>query len=134
MPLAIGMLVDNLVVISRHLSATGKCTGQTDRGDAGRRPRVGVATLAGTLCTTIVFLPLVFGERNQMSIFLVHVAVPIVVAMTASLLVAQTLIPMLAAHDSARRRSPPDPGSTGCSRATSVRSTGRSGIRRRWRW
>ena len=59
---------------------------------------VGVAVLAGTLSTTIVFLPMVFGEKNEMSIFLVHVAIPIVVAMVASLVVAQTLIPMLAAR------------------------------------
>jgi HAE1 family hydrophobic/amphiphilic exporter-1 len=65
---------------------------------------VGIATLAGTISTVIVFLPLVFGEKNQMSLFLVHVAVPIVVAMLASLVVAQTLIPMLAA-----RMSPPPP-------------------------
>jgi len=69
---------------------------------------VGVATLAGTFSTTIVFLPLVFGEKNQMSIFLVHVAVPIVVAMLASLVVAQTLIPMLAA-----RMPPPPPVAPG---------------------
>jgi HAE1 family hydrophobic/amphiphilic exporter-1 len=39
-----------------------------------------------------------------MSIFLVHVAVPIIVAMLASLVIAQTLLPMLAA-----RMSPPPP-------------------------
>ena len=65
---------------------------------------VGVAVLAGTLSTIIVFLPMVFGEKNEMSIFLVHVAMPIVVAMVASLVVAQTLIPMLAA-----RMTPPPP-------------------------
>ena len=43
-----------------------------------------------------------------MSIFLVHVAVPIVVAMLASLVVAQTLIPMLAA-----RMPPPPPVAAG---------------------
>ena len=69
---------------------------------------VGIATLAGTFSTIIVFLPLVFGEKNQMSIFLVHVAVPIVVAMVASLIVAQTLIPMLAA-----RMPPPPPVAAG---------------------
>ncbi len=47
---------------------------------------------------------MVFGEKNEMSIFLVHVAIPIVVAMVASLVVAQTLIPMLAA-----RMTPPPP-------------------------
>src|SRR5262249_7645273 len=36
-----------------------------------------------------------FGERTEATIFLAHVAIPIVVAMIASLLVAQTLIPML---------------------------------------
>jgi HAE1 family hydrophobic/amphiphilic exporter-1 len=69
---------------------------------------VGVATLAGTFSMVIVFLPMVFGEQNRMSIFLVHVAVPIVVAMLASLLIAQTLIPMLSA-----RMAPPPPVAAG---------------------
>jgi HAE1 family hydrophobic/amphiphilic exporter-1 len=59
---------------------------------------VGMAVLAGTLSTIIVFLPIVFGEKNGMSVFMVHVAVPIVVAMLASLLVAQTIIPTLTAR------------------------------------
>ncbi len=46
--------------------------------------------LAGTLSTVIVFLPIIFGEKSEIAIFMVHVAVPIVVAMLASLLVAQT--------------------------------------------
>jgi HAE1 family hydrophobic/amphiphilic exporter-1 len=109
MLLAIGMLVDNSVVITESIFRHR----QLDPGRpleatiAGVR-EVGVATLAGTFSTIIVFLPLVFGEKNQMSIFLVHVAVPIVVAMLASLLVAQTLIPMLAA-----RMPPPPPVAAG---------------------
>ncbi len=104
MLLAIGMLVDNAVVVTesifRHRQVEPHRPLQATL--AGVR-EVGVATLAGTLSTVIVFLPLVFGAKNEMSIFLVHVAVPIVVAMVASLLVAQTLIPMLAA------RMPPPP-------------------------
>ena len=89
--------------------------------------------LAGTFSTVIVFLPLVFGERNEMSIFLVHVAVPIVVAMLASLVLAQTLIPMLAA-----RMSPPPPIAAGSwfgrlQHATSERSCGRWRTARSWR-
>jgi HAE1 family hydrophobic/amphiphilic exporter-1 len=104
MLLAIGMLVDNSVVITesifRHRQThPGKPLESTL---AGVR-EVGLATLAGTFSMIIVFLPLVFGEKNQMSIFLVHVAVPIVVAMLASLVIAQTLLPMLAA------RMPPPP-------------------------
>jgi len=105
MLVAIGMLVDNSVVITESIFRHR----QLDPGPpvpatlAGVR-EVGVAVLAGTLSTIIVFLPMVFGEKNQMSIFLVHVAIPIVVAMVASLVVAQTLIPMLAA-----RMTPPPP-------------------------
>ena len=104
MLLAIGLLVDNAVVVTesifRHRQVTGAdpiastLTGVTE---------VGLAVLAGTLSTVIVFLPIIFGEESEIAIFMVHVAVPIVVAMLASLLVAQTLIPTLTA------RFPPPP-------------------------
>jgi hydrophobic/amphiphilic exporter-1 (mainly G- bacteria), HAE1 family len=105
MLLAIGMLVDNSVVITESIFRHRQMNpGNPVEATVAGVKEVGVATLAGTFSTIIVFLPLVFGEKNQMSIFLVHVAVPIVVAMLASLVVAQTLIPMLAA------RMPPPPG------------------------
>ena len=96
MMLAIGMLVDNAVVITesvfRHRQLTpGDPRGATLRGVS----EVGVATLAGTLATIIVFVPLVFGSPSEITILMKHVAVPIVIAMVASLLVAQTIIPML---------------------------------------
>jgi hydrophobic/amphiphilic exporter-1 (mainly G- bacteria), HAE1 family len=99
MMLAVGMLVDNAVVVTesifRHRELDpDHAAAATVRGVS----EVGVATLAGTAATVIVFLPLVFGERSQTSIFLTHVAIPIVVAMLASLLVAQTLIPLLTAR------------------------------------
>ena len=109
MLLAIGMLVDNAVVITESVFRHRQL--MPDRpieATVAGVKEVGVATLAGTFSTIIVFLPLVFGEKNQMSIFLVHVAVPIVVAMLASLVVAQTLIPML----TARMPPPPEVSST----------------------
>ncbi len=109
MLLAIGMLVDNSVVITESVFRHRQLTpGEPVEATVAGVREVGIATLAGTFSTIIVFLPLVFGEKNQMSIFLVHVAVPIVVAMTASLIVAQTLIPMLAA-----RMPPPPPVAEG---------------------
>jgi len=110
MLLAIGMLVDNSVVITESVFRHRQLMpGRPFEATIAGVKEVGVATLAGTFSTIIVFLPLVFGEKNQMSIFLVHVAVPIVVAMLASLVVAQTLIPMLAA------RMPPPPPVTSTS-------------------
>jgi len=110
MLLAIGMLVDNSVVVTESIFRHRQLMPEQplEATISGVR-EVGIATLAGTASTIIVFLPLVFGEKNQMSIFLVHVAVPIVVAMLASLIVAQTLIPMLAA------RMPPPPPISGTS-------------------
>jgi hydrophobic/amphiphilic exporter-1 (mainly G- bacteria), HAE1 family len=104
MLLAIGMLVDNSVVITESIFRHRQLhPGKPLESTLAGVKEVGVATLAGTFSMIIVFLPLVFGERNQMSIFLVHVAVPIIVAMLASLVLAQTLLPMLAA------RMPPPP-------------------------
>jgi HAE1 family hydrophobic/amphiphilic exporter-1 len=109
MLLAIGMLVDNSVVITESVFRHRQLMpGQPVAATIAGVKEVGVATLAGTFSTIIVFLPLLFGEKNQMSIFLVHVAVPIVVAMLASLVIAQTLIPMLAA----RMPAPPPVSST----------------------
>ena len=109
MLLAIGMLVDNAVVVTESIFRHRQLMpGQPLAATLAGVKEVGLATLAGTFSTIIVFLPLVFGEKNEMSIFLVHVAIPIVVAMLASLLVAQTLIPMLAS-----RMSPPPPVAAG---------------------
>ncbi|MGE0582424.1 MAG: efflux RND transporter permease subunit [Steroidobacteraceae bacterium] len=99
MMLAIGMLVDNAVVVTESIFRHRQLAPADPRAAtlAGVR-EVGVATLAGTATCVVVFLPILFGERNQITIFLAHVAVPIVVAMCASLVIAQTIVPMLTAR------------------------------------
>lgn len=97
--LAIGMLVDNAVVVTesifRHramdpdnpVPATLKGVNE-----------VGIAVIAGTLTTIIVFVPIMFGAQTDISVFMTHVGITIIVALLASLLIAQTLVPMLAAR------------------------------------
>jgi HAE1 family hydrophobic/amphiphilic exporter-1 len=104
MMLAVGMLVDNAVVVTESVFRHRQMNPSQPLAAtlAGVR-EVGVATLAGTATCVVVFLPVLFGSRNQITIFLTHVAIPIVVAMIASLLIAQTIIPML----TARLRAPP---------------------------
>lgn len=99
MMLAIGMLVDNAVVVTESVFRHRQMNPADPLGAtlAGIK-EVGVATLAGTATSVVVFLPIVFGDSNQMTIFLTHVAIPIVVAMLASLVIAQTLVPMLTAR------------------------------------
>jgi HAE1 family hydrophobic/amphiphilic exporter-1 len=106
--LAVGMLVDNAVVVTesifRHREENpDKPFTATIKGVR----EVGLAVIAGTATTIIVFAPMIFGARTDITIFLTHVAITIIVALLASLLIAQTLVPMLAS----RIRVPPKPKS-----------------------
>jgi HAE1 family hydrophobic/amphiphilic exporter-1 len=97
--LAIGMLVDNAVVVTesifRHRAMEKDKPFQATL--KGVR-EVGLAVIAGTATTIIVFAPIIVGTKNDIMVFLTHVAVTIIVALLASLLIAQTLVPMLAAR------------------------------------
>ena len=97
--LAIGMLVDNAVVVTesifRHRAMDkARPFNATLKGVR----EVGTAVIAGTMTTIIVFAPIIVGTKNDIMVFLTHVAVTIIVALLASLLIAQTLVPMLAAR------------------------------------
>ncbi len=104
--LAVGMLVDNAVVITesifRHRSEN---PGEPFRATIAGVNEVGLAVIAGTATTIIVFAPIIFGAQIDITIFLTHVVITIIVALIASLLIAQTLVPMLAA----RVAVPPQP-------------------------
>ena len=97
--LAVGMLVDNAVVITesifRHRAERPDEPFQSTIDGVNE---VGLAVIAGTATTIIVFAPIIFGAQIDITIFLTHVAVTIIVALLASLLIAQTLVPMLAAR------------------------------------
>lgn len=94
--LSVGMLVDNGVVVTESIF-NERAHGGTNAHHATLRGcnAVALAVATGTLTTAIVFLPNVFGERNDLAIFLSHVAITICISLAASLLVALTLIPQL---------------------------------------
>ena len=106
--LAVGMLVDNAVVVTESIfreraNNKGSSHAATIRGVN----EVGLAVIAGTATTIIVFAPMIVGTKTDIMVFLTHVAITIIVALLASLLIAQTLVPMLAA----RIAVPPQPKS-----------------------
>jgi HAE1 family hydrophobic/amphiphilic exporter-1 len=104
--LAVGMLVDNAVVITESVFRyRSEHPDQPYKATIKGVKEVGLAVIAGTFTTIIVFAPIVFGAQTDITIFLTHVAVTIIVALLASLLIAQTLVPMLAA----RVKVPPMP-------------------------
>ena len=102
--LAIGMLVDNAVVVVESIyQERERMPNQPERASIIGTRNVAIALSAGTLCHCIVFVPNLFGERNFISIYLSQIAITISVSLLASWLVAVSLIPML----SARMKTPP---------------------------
>lgn len=101
--LAVGMLVDNAVVVVESIyQERERMPDQPQRASIVGTRNVAIALSAGTLCHCIVFLPNLFGETNNISIFMSQIAITISVSLLASWLVAVSLIPML----SARMRTP----------------------------
>ncbi len=101
--LAVGMLVDNAVVVVESIyQERERMPDQPQRASILGTRNVAIALSAGTLCHCIVFLPNLFGETNNISIFMSQIAITISVSLLASWLVAVSLIPML----SARMRTP----------------------------
>ncbi len=102
--LAIGMLVDNAVVVTESVFRQRALDPENPfKATLAGVKEVGMAVIAGTMTTIIVFVPIMFGAKTDISVFMTHVGITIIVALLASLLIAQTLVPMLAA------RVPPPP-------------------------
>ncbi|WP_228768444.1 efflux RND transporter permease subunit [Shewanella sp. TC10] len=106
--LAVGMLIDNAVVVTESVLQEKQRNGLTGQEDTKPQcqkanesavltgvEKVALAVLAGTLTTAIVFLPNIVGVKVELTIFLEHVAISICISLAASLLVAKTLIPLL---------------------------------------
>ncbi|AKK67664.1 efflux RND transporter permease subunit [Xanthomonas translucens] len=101
--LAVGMLVDNAVVVVESIyQERERMPDQPQLASIIGTRNVAIALSAGTLCHCIVFVPNLFGETNNISIFMAQIAITISVSLLASWLVAVSLIPML----SARMRTP----------------------------
>ncbi|MCG8432736.1 MAG: efflux RND transporter permease subunit, partial [Gammaproteobacteria bacterium] len=97
--LAIGMLVDNAVVVTENIFRRK----QLDPENPQKATILGVkevstAVTAGTLTTVIVFLPMIFGTKADINVFLEHVAITIIVSLIASLFISLTMIPMIASR------------------------------------
>jgi len=110
--LAIGMLVDNAIVvlenIFRHHQAGISIRQAADEGTS----EVSTAIIASTLTTLAVFVPILFVPGIA-GVMFNDMAVTIVFSLTTSLLVALTLIPLLASRWLGRRAGFKKPGKEG---------------------
>ena len=96
--LSAGMLVDNAVVVLESIYQ--KLEKGVERAEAARAGTQGVLTavIASTMTSIIIFVPLMFGEKTQFSVFFSHTGAAIIFALLVSLFTSLTLIPLAVAR------------------------------------
>ena len=106
--LGMGMLVDNSIVVLENIFRF--CDQGYDRREAAVEgsSEVGTAIIASTLTTIVVFLPVVFmsGMTAQ---FFKEFSLTVTFSLLVSLLVAQTLVPLLSSRFLVVKKRPAEP-------------------------
>ncbi len=96
--LGVGMLIDNAVVVLESIyRRMGMGEDPVSATLNGTRD-VGKPVVSATLTSIIVFAPVIFGAKNELTTWLAEVGVTITVTLLLSLLVSLTLIPLLTTH------------------------------------
>ncbi len=102
--LAIGMLLDNSVVVLENIYRLSGKRFDPDKAVVQGTTEVWRSIVAATLTTVTVFLPFLFSSEYMIKLLGNHVGVSIISTLTVSLFVALLLIPM-AAHFLLKRES-----------------------------
>lgn len=92
--LATGMLVDNAVVVLESIyQKIEEGQGRETAARVGTQEVV-TAVIAATLTSMIIFVPLVFGQETNLTIFLGKTGIAIMITLACSLFISLTLIPL----------------------------------------
>lgn len=93
--IAVGLLIDNSVVICESILQQKDASLNSVEKVLKGVDNVSIAIISGTLTTTIVFMPLLIGEKNFITILVEQIAVAICLPLFASLLISKTAIPLM---------------------------------------
>ncbi len=105
MIIAIGMLVDNAIVVVENILRYRRL-GYSPKESARRgAAEVGLAILAATTTTWVVFVPIFYMEAGQMSVLMAQLGLPLIISLAGSLLIALTLVPLAMSRIHARPES-----------------------------
>lgn len=97
--LAVGMLVDNAVVVLESIHRHQCRNGDPVKASIEGAREVGLAVFAATSTSIIVFAPVVFtSDKDGLLTFLAEVGVTISVTLALSLLISLTLIPLMSSR------------------------------------
>lgn len=103
--LAVGMLVDNAVVVTESIHRKQLLDPQAGKSSIlSGVNEVALAITAGTFTTAIVFLPNIVSSNNEIAVYLKHVAISLTIALGASLILAQTIVPLIVSRIKPPRR------------------------------
>jgi HAE1 family hydrophobic/amphiphilic exporter-1 len=96
--LAVGMLVDNAIVVLESIDRRHREEPDTEKAALSGASEVALAITCSTLTAVIVFLPLIVGNKTEITVILGEAGFTIAVSMLASLFVSLLLIPLLSAR------------------------------------
>ena len=106
--IALGLLVDNAIVITENVSRFLRDGYSSREAAAKGASQVGWAVVSGTLTTVLAFLP-VLGLQTPAGSFLRSMPVTVILTLLASLLIALTLSPLLASLILKPKQAKPTP-------------------------
>lgn len=93
--IALGLLVDNAIVVTESIHREKKLGKDINQAAASGTSKVAWAIVSGTITTILAFLPMLMIQSNTGD-FIRSMPVTVVLVLLASLLVALTLTPLLA--------------------------------------
>ena len=97
--LAMGMLVDNSVVVIESISRRRMAGEGKHAAASGGTAEVGLAVALATLTTVVAFLPLIFMSENPfLRVVLTEIGLPLCISLLSSLMVALVFLPVIAAR------------------------------------
>ncbi|MDJ0841207.1 MAG: efflux RND transporter permease subunit [Acidobacteriota bacterium] len=102
--MAIGMLVDNAVVVVEQIDFRMKTEGEVVPAILKAMGEIMQPMIIATSTTMVVLLPLIALDMGLASVFLRGIAVPLCVSLFASLVFATTLTPLLVRFALARKK------------------------------
>lgn len=103
--LAIGMLVDNAVVVTENIHRFQRKGVEPAKAAILGAKEVGIAVTAGTFTSVVVFLPNIINE-SFIKQHMYYIGMPIIISLIASLLISLTVIPLLTSKLKARDKKP----------------------------
>ena len=94
--LGVGLLVDDAIVVLESIFREHNQGSEAKEAAVTGARKVWGAVFASTITTAIVFLPLIVGQRNWLTVYLEEIGWAISFCIFSSLVISMTLIPLMA--------------------------------------